>query len=99
MALRGAKPHPTVLKKIRATRKRADQPLGRTVVPAPPAGQIVCPPAVLKSPAAKRLWDLYTTKTAPGHLAPVDAPLLARAVLTGARVEAAERAMSERVII
>ena len=46
--------------------------------PEPPGGDLLCPLEVEKNPRAAAYWGMYLASTAPGHLAPVDAPLLAR---------------------
>jgi phage terminase small subunit len=75
MAQRGRKPKPV------AVRAAAGNPGKRrltTVVPAPPRGEIICPQAVQRNERARAYWDMYLRSVTPGHLAPIDAPLLAR---------------------
>jgi phage terminase small subunit len=49
-----------------------------TAVPAPNRGDLLCPTAVAGNPRAVAYWDMYLVNAAPGHLAPMDAPLLGR---------------------
>ena len=75
MALRGRKPKSIAEKRLTGTlRKHPVAP----AVPEPPGGDLLCPLEVEKNPRAAAYWGMYLVSTAPGHLAPVDAPLLAR---------------------
>lgn len=74
MALRGRKPTPA------STKILLGNPGGRpitTVVPKPRRGPLECPPEVEKDKVAKQYWEHFLTTTDPGHLMPVDAPMLA----------------------
>jgi phage terminase small subunit len=74
MALRGRKPTPVETKRIMGN------PGGRpltTVVPKARKGIIPLPPEVEEDPIALAAWQHYTTTTDPGHLMPVDGPMLA----------------------
>lgn len=72
---RGPKP------KTIAERKAAGNPSKRpltTLVPQPMEGAMLCPNEVANDGRAKGYWDMFLANTAPGHLRPLDAPLLAR---------------------
>jgi P27 family predicted phage terminase small subunit len=74
MALRGRKPTPAAEKIL------LGNPGHRaitTVVPRPKGGSITVPPEVAQDAKAQEYWDHFITTTAPGHLMPVDAPMLA----------------------
>jgi P27 family predicted phage terminase small subunit len=60
-----------------------------TVVPRPRTGIIPCPPEVAEEPEALKYWQHYVATTDPGHLMPVDAPLLAELCMTLAHLKAA----------
>src|SRR5690348_16158594 len=75
MAQRGRKPKP-VTAKI-AAGNPGKRPL-TTLVPAPAAGDMLCPSVVQRNPRARAYWDMYLANSAPGHLSPIDGPLLAR---------------------
>jgi hypothetical protein len=86
MALRGRKPKSLAEKRITGTlRKHPVTP----VVPEPPEGGLLCPLEVSDNPRAAAYWDMYLASTAPGHLASVDAPLLARLCLALAYADGA----------
>ncbi len=75
MALRGRKPKPVAQKAL------AGNPGKRslsTLVGAPKAGDMLCPRSVEGNARAKGYWDMYLVNAAPGHLTPMDGPLLAR---------------------
>ncbi len=75
MAQRGRKPKPVAVKAA------AGNPGKRslsTLVPPPRAGEMLCPVAVELNPRALAYWQMYLANAAPGHLTPLDAPLLAR---------------------
>lgn len=78
MALRGRKPTPVETKIL------LGNPGGRaltTAVPKPRNGPIPCPEEVEADKIALEAWIHYTTTTDPGHLKPVDAPMLAELCL------------------
>lgn len=75
MAQRGRKPKPV------AAKLAAGNPGKRslsTVVPPPRAGEMLCPQVVERNERARAYWAMYLANAAPGHLTPMDAPLLAR---------------------
>lgn len=75
MAQRGRKPKPV------AAKIAAGNPGKRslsTLVPPPRAGDMLCPQAVAGNERARAYWSMYLANAAPGHLTPMDAPLLAR---------------------
>ena len=49
-----------------------------TLVPVPSRGDMLCPQAVQRNARAAAYWEMYLANVAPGHLLPIDAPLLAR---------------------
>jgi len=53
----------------------------KTLVPAPRRGTLICPVSVANNERAQVYWEMYLDNAAPGHLAPIDAPLLARLCL------------------
>jgi hypothetical protein len=75
MAIRGNKPKPVADKMVRGN--PGNRPL-TTLVPAPRSGEMMCPLQVAKNSIAQSYWTMYLGNAAPGHLAPLDAPLLAR---------------------
>ena len=75
MALRGRKPKPLAEKRLAGNPGK--RPL-TPVVPEPPEGDLLCPLEVKGNPRAAAYWDMFLGATAPGHLTPLDAPLLAR---------------------
>jgi Phage terminase, small subunit len=75
MAQRGRKPKP-ITAKI-AAGNPGKRPL-TTLVPAPAAGEMLCPSVVERNPRARAYWDMFLANAAPGHLSPIDGPLLAR---------------------
>jgi phage terminase small subunit len=79
MALRGRKPTSTADKILLGN--PGGRPL-KTVVPKARAGRIAVPPEVEADPKAQEYWDHFTTTTAPGHLMPVDGPMLAELCYT-----------------
>ena len=96
MAIRGNRPKPVADKKVRGN------PGNRaltTIVPAPRGGAIICPLHVAANETAKAYWDMYLGNAAPGHLAPLDAPLLARLCMSLARVDEAERLMGANMLV
>jgi phage terminase small subunit len=75
MAQRGRKPKPI------AAKIAAGNPGKRslsTLVPPPRAGAMLCPQVVQRNERALAYWSMFLDNTAPGHLTPIDAPLLAR---------------------
>jgi hypothetical protein len=75
MAQRGHKP------KSVATKIASGNPGRRaltTLVPSPRAGEMLCPQSVERNDRARTYWQMYLANAAPGHLSPMDAPLLAR---------------------
>jgi hypothetical protein len=78
MALRGRKPKSLAEKRLTGTlRKHPVTP----AVPEPPEGDLPCPLEVERNPRAASYWEMYLASTAPGHLAPLHAPLLTRLCL------------------
>jgi phage terminase small subunit len=75
MVLRGRKPK-SVAAKI-AAGNPGKRPL-TTMVPAPKAGDVLCPQAVARNERALAYWTMFIANAAPGHLTPIDAPLLGR---------------------
>jgi phage terminase small subunit len=75
MAQRGRKPK-SVAAKV-AAGNPGKRPL-TTLVPAPKAGDMLCPQAVARSERALAYWAMFLSNAAPGHLSPIDAPLLGR---------------------
>jgi hypothetical protein len=96
MAVRGNKPKPVADKLIRGN--PGNRPL-TTMVPAPRSGAMMCPLQVAKNAIAKTYWDMYLENAAPGHLAPLDAPLLARLCMCLARIDEAETAMGSNMLV
>jgi P27 family predicted phage terminase small subunit len=74
MALRGRKPSPASTKILLGNPGK--RPV-TTVVPKPRRGPLACPPEVEEDPVALSYWEHFLATTDPGHLMPVDAPLLA----------------------
>lgn len=91
MAVRGRKP--TTIAERRITGRMAGRSLS-TAVPPPPDGAMVCPDTVMADARARAYWDHTLASVAPGHLAPVDSPLLARYCMALARADEAEIAMA-----
>ncbi len=74
MAQRGRKPKP-IAAKI-AAGNPGKRPL-TTLVPMPAPGAMLCPRSVQRNERALAYWTMYLANAAPGHLSPIDAPLLA----------------------
>jgi len=74
-AQRGRKPKPVTAKIVAGNPGK--RPL-TTLVPAPAAGDMLCPSVVQRNPRARAYWDMYLANAAPGHLSPIDGPLLPR---------------------
>jgi phage terminase small subunit len=55
--------------------------------------------AVAGNPIAKNYWDHYIGNASPGHLMPIDAPLLARLCMCLARADDAEQKMGGSMIV
>jgi hypothetical protein len=75
MAQRGRKPKST------AAKVAAGNPGKRslsTLAPMPLRGEMICPRSVEQNERALAYWTMYIANAAPGHLLPIDAPLLAR---------------------
>jgi phage terminase small subunit len=75
MVLRGRKPK-SIAAKI-AAGNPGKRPL-TTMVPPPRAGDVLCPQAVARNERASAYWTMFIANVAPGHLTPIDAPLLGR---------------------
>jgi phage terminase small subunit len=75
MVQRGRKPK-SIAAKIAAG--NPGKRLLSTVVPAPKAGDMLCPQAVAGNQRALAYWTMFRANAAPGHLTPIDAPLLGR---------------------
>jgi Phage terminase, small subunit len=60
---------------------------------------MICPLHVSKDKRAKAYWDMYLENAAPGHIAPIDAPLLARLCMCLARVDEAEEMMGRKMVV
>src|SRR3954447_6426268 len=75
MAQRGRKPKPVAAK--RAAGNPGRRPL-TTLVPSPAQGELLCPTVVQRNPRARAYWEMSLANAAPGHLSPIDGPLLAR---------------------
>jgi hypothetical protein len=75
MAQRGRKPKPVAAKL--AAGNPGKRPL-TTLVPSPAPGDMLCPQSVQHNERAFAYWSMYLANAAPGHLSPIDAPLLAR---------------------
>ncbi len=92
MAQRGRKPKPV------AAKIAAGNPGKRsltTLVPAPAPGDMLCPQAVQRNERALAYWTMYRVNAAPGHLSPIDAPLLARLCVALAYADAANEKIEE----
>jgi hypothetical protein len=75
MAQRGRKPKPVTAKL--AAGNPGKRPL-TTLVPSPASGEMLCPTVVQRNPRARAYWAMFLANAAPGHLSPIDGPLLAR---------------------
>src|SRR5690242_2256577 len=92
MAQRGRKPKPL------ATKLAAGNPGKRpltTLVPAPAPGDMLCPQSVQRNERAFAYWSMYLANAAPGHLSPIDAPLLARLCMALAYADEASDKIEE----
>lgn len=92
MALRGRKPK-TIADKI-VEGNPGKRPL-TTMVPAPRQGEMICPRSVMNNARALAYWNMYLSNAAPGHLAPIDAPLIARMCLCWAMADQAYEDMEK----
>ena len=92
MAQRGRKPKP-VTAKIAAGNpgKRALT----TLVPPPAPGEMLCPSVVERNARARAYWAMYLANAAPGHLSPIDGPLLARLCVALAYADEANEKIEE----
>ena len=92
MAQRGRKPKP-VIAKIAAGNpgKRALT----TLVPPPAPGEMLCPSVVERNARARAYWAMYLANAAPGHLSPIDGPLLARLCVALAYADEANEKIEE----
>jgi hypothetical protein len=75
MAQRGRKPKPVAIK---IAAGNPGKRLLTTLVPPPVRGDMMCPRSVEQDELALAYWTMYITNTAPGHLLPVDGPMLGR---------------------
>lgn len=96
MAKPGSKPRSIAEKKVRGNPGR--RPL-TPIVPAPPAGVMMCPLQVSGNPRANAYWNNYLNNAAPGHLAPIDGPMLAMLCMALARKDEAEAAMDGKMLV
>src|SRR3954452_18175439 len=92
MAQRGRKPKPVAAK--RAAGNPGRRPL-TTLVPSPVQGELLCPTVVQRNPRARSYWAMYLANAAPGHLTPIDAPLLARLCVALAYADEANEKIEE----
>jgi phage terminase small subunit len=93
---RGQKPKPVVDKLIRGNPGKRGL---TTLVPPPKGGALICPVHVAGNDRARGYWDHYLANAAPGHLAPIDSPLLARLCMTLARADKAEQQLGDQLTI
>src|SRR3954453_1606239 len=90
MATRGRKPKSVAEKMLAGNPgKRSLQ----TLIGAPQAGDMLCPRSVEGNARAKGYWDMYLANAAPGHLTPMDGPLLARLCVALAYADEANEEM------
>jgi hypothetical protein len=94
--MKGRKPIPVADKLIRGNPGKRSL---ATIVPAPRGGDLICPRHVAEDERARSYWDMYLANAAPGHLAPIDAPLLARLCMALARVDEAEEQMGRHMLV
>lgn len=95
MARRGNKPTATVTKLVRGNPGK--RPIA--AVDEAPEGDLICPRAVSDNERARRYWDFYIAVTAPGHLRPVDGPLLARLCVCHAVADEASEKLYEHGLL
>lgn len=98
MDSRGGRPARPIADKI-ARGKYGHRPIDNPIVPVPLSGPMHCPIQVADNEIAKAYWDMYLTNAAPGHLAPIDGPLLARLCMCLARIDAAEAKMGTNLLV
>lgn len=79
MSLRGRKPTPAADKIVLGNPGK--RPI-TTAVPKARSGFLVAPPEIGQDAKAQEYWDHFIATTTPGHLMPVDAPMLAELCLT-----------------
>jgi phage terminase small subunit len=92
MAQRGRKP------KTVAAKLAAGNPGKRslnTLVGAPKPGDMLCPQTVARNQRAQAYWTMYLDNVAPGHLTPIDAPLLGRLCVCLAYADEANQMIEE----
>jgi len=92
MATRGRKPKSVAEKKIAGNPGRRSL---QTAFAEPLKGDLMCPNDVMAKPRAKAYWQMYLANAAPGHLAPIDAPLLARLCMALAWADEATELMEQ----
>jgi phage terminase small subunit len=92
MAQRGRKPKSVAMKA--AAGNPGKRPL-TTMVPAPRAGDMLCPHSVARNQRAQAYWTMYRDNVAPGHLTPIDAPLLGRLCVCLAYADEANQMIEE----
>jgi hypothetical protein len=56
---------------------------------------MLCPQAVARNERARAYWDMYLANAAPGHLTPMDAPLLARLCVSLAYADEANEKLED----
>ena len=56
---------------------------------------MLCPQSVARNGRAQAYWNMYLTNAAPGHLTPIDAPLLARLCVALAYADEANEKLEE----
>lgn len=96
MAVNGRKALPADERKARGTKiKRTLVQTTAAIVPAAVEGVMSAPDTVMTNERALHYWDFTLRSVGPGHLAPVDSPLLAAYCLALSRADEAETAMRE----
>jgi Phage terminase, small subunit len=93
MAISGRKPTPIALKLVRNNPSK--RPLRPPAGGQPRQGAIPVPDVVRAIPRAKALWTAFLRDAPPGHLAPLDAPLLGRLCVALAWAEEASEKVAE----
>lgn len=96
MAIRGRKPKPVEVKRLAGNPGKRSL---KTLVPRPRAGDMLCPNAVQNNERAKAYWDMFLANAAPGHLAPIDAPLLARLCVALAYADKANEMIDQTALL
>lgn len=92
MAIRGRKPNTIEDRKARGNPSK--RPL-TTLVPQPMKGAMLVPREVEANDRAQGYWEMFLTNSAPGHLRPLDAPLLARLCLALAMADQASEEVAK----